>query len=745
MPLHLPDGTGGTRSVKALNNVLNRNGVRSDALNKLKTAMEVIAVTKVSNLAEAAGDAMGSAFQEICTAIDKKVEQCNANGKTARATGYKNLLTQFKEHMSAEFHIGRDFKFSQDEIDLSDPVETNPLSAGDLGPESPSMSGSQVFVVPGADGQSPVYFATGNDRAFVGSKLLGINPVDGAGRMTRVFLPLGGSFSDNKVDFEDPPQMRTHLPSSARPVSEMIDESMFLPADHAPKPLKNDALESARKHLGVRLDKADGEVKSALQNAIDILESLDASVLPETLSINLETSRDAAISQVKDKEVGTAVLRWSDKQEKIIMTVKSNDGIQHLPLGLDNGEVVVPRRSGKRETIATAFAILKDLKFGSRSTPLSPGLAVLAGGSPVNITGSQPLELQAESAILPHSVQSERSQSSPVPITSTNAPPPVQPRRPLSQEERKEQFVRDTVAAALPRDQEGRHEYHYSAPKPSVASEVDYNRPFNRYANIQGAEMGQVVLTEIETKQGEMVLDQTHSYINANEVTIGDLTILASQAPTRKTVNDHWQMIVQKGVSNIQILTGIVEGGKKKAEQYWPEENQTIEYGNVKVTTTKKEDIPGGHCFTLSVQDGNGDPREVKIFHFLKWPDHGVPESTDEYQAFQSYVNANKVKSDGPELIHCSAGVGRTGVEVARQFALAEVAKRTDITESNAAKILAEIMDSVITEIRKYRGFIQTGKQEIFTYELVADAIADKIFGKSTPKTDRASISEEKD
>ena len=65
---------------------------------------------------------------------------------------------------------------------------------------------------------------------------------------------------------------------------------------------------------------------------------------------------------------------------------------------------------------------------------------------------------------------------------------------------------------------------------------------------------------------------------------------------------------------------------------------------------------------TLSLQkEGSKTERIIRQFHFTIWPDHGVPEYPSQLLHFVRKVMQEDPMKNGPMVVHCSAGVGRTG------------------------------------------------------------------------------------
>ncbi|XP_056002134.1 receptor-type tyrosine-protein phosphatase U-like isoform X2 [Ostrea edulis] len=183
----------------------------------------------------------------------------------------------------------------------------------------------------------------------------------------------------------------------------------------------------------------------------------------------------------------------------------------------------------------------------------------------------------------------------------------------------------------------------------------------NRFKNTLPYDHSRVIL---EDPNGD-------DYINANFIpsSFREREYIACQGPKPTTVKDFWRMIWQEQVTTVVMLTGITEGRKRKCEQYWPNRGRTIIYGKFAVTNTQEKVYA---CYTIrrmevkNTQGKTAHPRVLNHFHFTGWPDHGVP-STSQLLSFYFKVR-DQILTDNtkkPLVVHCSAGVGRTGTFIA--------------------------------------------------------------------------------
>ncbi|KAH9383056.1 hypothetical protein HPB48_023778 [Haemaphysalis longicornis] len=152
-------------------------------------------------------------------------------------------------------------------------------------------------------------------------------------------------------------------------------------------------------------------------------------------------------------------------------------------------------------------------------------------------------------------------------------------------------------------------------------------------------------------------------YINANYIDgyCRPKRYIATQGPKSRTVDDFWRMVWQENVCKIVMLTGLVETGKTKCEKYWP--TKSANYGEVQVHLMAEEKFPDYTVRQLHITLAD-TTREVKLFHLQSWPDHGVPLYPNVLLSFRKKVNQYRTFNDAPVVVHCSAGIGRTGAYI---------------------------------------------------------------------------------
>ena len=208
----------------------------------------------------------------------------------------------------------------------------------------------------------------------------------------------------------------------------------------------------------------------------------------------------------------------------------------------------------------------------------------------------------------------------------------------------------------------------------------------NRYSNILPYKNTRVKLAGYKD-------NDIKSYINANYVNLGDRKYIATQGPLPHTIGDFWEMIWQQDTPVICMVTGLKEYKNNKlvdkCADYFLSENgsfntdKTMTVSVVKTSTPNEEGIEDIEERTITLTK-DGQTKTVQHLWFRVWPDHGVPENTetaiDLSNRIDKYTKAS-TKQCAP-VIHCSAGIGRTGTIMAINYLLS-LPNETFTTQAN--------------------------------------------------------------
>ncbi|XP_060629306.2 receptor-type tyrosine-protein phosphatase F isoform X8 [Anolis sagrei] len=238
-------------------------------------------------------------------------------------------------------------------------------------------------------------------------------------------------------------------------------------------------------------------------------------------------------------------------------------------------------------------------------------------------------------------------------------------------------------------------------------SNLEVNKPKNRYANVIAYDHSRVILTSIDGVPGS-------DYINANYIDgyRKQNAYIATQGPLPETLSDFWRMVWEQRTATIVMMTRLEEKSRVKCDQYWPGRG-TETYGLIQVTLLDTVELATYTVRTFALyKNGSSEKRELRQFQFMAWPDHGVPEYPTPILAFLRRVKACNPPDAGPVVVHCSAGVGRTGCFIVIDAMLERMKheKTVDIYGH-------------VTCMRSQRNYmVQTEDQYIFIHEALLEA-----------------------
>ncbi|GFU29168.1 receptor-type tyrosine-protein phosphatase T [Nephila pilipes] len=237
---------------------------------------------------------------------------------------------------------------------------------------------------------------------------------------------------------------------------------------------------------------------------------------------------------------------------------------------------------------------------------------------------------------------------------------------------------------------------------PCSSAKMIGNKFKNRYGNILPYDHSRV---HLNTKEDS-------NYIHANFIDgyKKSKNYIATQGPMADTISDFWLMIWNEKVTKIIMITNLVENGKCKCEKYWTDE--VTSYGDIKLSLGSEESFADFIIRTFNISK-NHKSREIKQFHFTSWPDHGVPLNTTPFINFLKKVRIYNSDYNAPVVVHCSAGIGRTGAVILFENSF-EMAIHEDYVD-----VLGHLCN-----MRKQRmNIVENYDQFVFVYHALVEAL----------------------
>ncbi|KAK5984834.1 Protein-tyrosine phosphatase [Trichostrongylus colubriformis] len=236
--------------------------------------------------------------------------------------------------------------------------------------------------------------------------------------------------------------------------------------------------------------------------------------------------------------------------------------------------------------------------------------------------------------------------------------------------------------------------------------------------------------------------DEDESYINASPVSIKEAhrNYILAQGPLENTCNDFWQMVWEQKVPAVIMLNKVMESGRHKCALYFPSKNERkVEFDDF---TAELENEKQHHNFVVRwiylKRKDEGDASRRKILHvqYTEWPDFGVPASTKCFLDMLAYIKGQNVLSvsddDPPCVVHCSAGIGRSGTFIIVDGVLRMI--ELGMAESDIS------LNKLLVDLRCQRfGLIQTPQQLMFSWHAIVDALPPKKNSGSSNTSDKSS------
>ncbi|ELW70562.1 Band 4.1-like protein 4B [Tupaia chinensis] len=180
---------------------------------------------------------------------------------------------------------------------------------------------------------------------------------------------------------------------------------------------------------------------------------------------------------------------------------------------------------------------------------------------------------------------------------------------------------------------------------------------------------------------------------------------IAAQGPLPHTCTQFWQVVWDQKLSLIVMLTTLTERGRTKCHQYWPDPPDVMDHGSFHIRC-QSEDCTIAYVSRemLVTNTETGEEHTVTHLQYVAWPDHGVPDDSSDFLEFVNYVRSLRVHGE-PVLVHCSAGIGRTGVLVTMETAMCSIERNLPVYPLDIVRKMRDQRAMMVqTSISKHRG-----------------------------------------
>ncbi|XP_056092593.1 tyrosine-protein phosphatase non-receptor type 1 isoform X2 [Rhinichthys klamathensis goyatoka] len=273
-----------------------------------------------------------------------------------------------------------------------------------------------------------------------------------------------------------------------------------------------------------------------------------------------------------------------------------------------------------------------------------------------------------------------------------------------------------------------------SSDLPCKIAKLPENRSRNRYRDVSPFDHSRIHLQI-----------GNNDYINASLISVDEAqrNYILTQGPLPNTCGHFWEMVWEQRCRGVVMLNRVIEKGSVKCAQYWPQREEReadFEDTNFRLTLIS-EDVKSYYTVReLELENLlTQETREILHFHYTTWPDFGVPESPASFLNFLLKVRESGCLSPdhGPVVVHCSAGIGRSGTFCLVDTCLLLMSQREDPSSVR--------IQEVLLEMRRYRmGLIQTADQLRFSYLAVIEG-AKYIMGDTSVQVSWKELSNEED
>ncbi|XP_062584245.1 receptor-type tyrosine-protein phosphatase alpha-like [Saccostrea cucullata] len=235
----------------------------------------------------------------------------------------------------------------------------------------------------------------------------------------------------------------------------------------------------------------------------------------------------------------------------------------------------------------------------------------------------------------------------------------------------------------------------YGERKACEAGKLSENIPKNRFKTTFPYDHSRVKLS-----------NRKPDYINANFIDSLEKmnAYIAAQGPKQNTLSDFWTLVWQENVRQIVMLTNLKEDNKVKCIQYWPDLHKSSTSGVLSLSLEEEKIYAFYIIRKIKItHKGLKDSRLITQYHYTAWPDHGTPEPLC-LVVFHDHVTRTREKQyGGPTLVHCSAGIGRTGTYIAIDALHQEGQKHGRVNIAEYVKTMRENRMNMIQTYEQYK------------------------------------------
>ena len=239
----------------------------------------------------------------------------------------------------------------------------------------------------------------------------------------------------------------------------------------------------------------------------------------------------------------------------------------------------------------------------------------------------------------------------------------------------------------------------------------------NRYRDILPWDYNRVKLYSDSQSQNSLKLYSDQEYINASfmvpnpsiEFSKSNSKIISTQGPLPNTILDFWTLVYNQNIRVIYNLTREEEGGRLKCAKYWPNVNEFLEYSDLRVKCSSMEETLNFRIYILEISRGL-EIRDLRFYHFTEWPDHSGSDPRKVLGLLKTFNHGLR------NLVHCSAGVGRTGTFISLATILSGIEKSQ---ESQVFRIVSRLREQRVYSV-------QSLEQYIFIYKVILFFINEK-------------------